>query len=835
MAVSQVEGYVKERQNDFFGKDGMQWWVGEVEDNQDPLQINRVKCRILGWYTDADGGSMESLPTEDLPWSLVLQPTNQQGNDGQGISSGQLQPGAIVLGFFLDGEEAQMPCVFGVLRTIKAAGSRKEPMFALTGGEMRNVVNYSTASAGNDTQVTMEGDEQTANQNNSVQTAGADKENGQSSPANPSNVGQMTGLQGAAKDIGPPVAAADGVGGAAKTISIHLESVLSTAAKELSALKPSGKGGYVNIATGAPAAIDNILGAVKNSVSAIGAQAIAAMREFLTELAGKLSSGGALIASFTGIPAATMAIIKSAVQLILSQICTIDSGITNFINMVMNPFQTFVEMALDAAMDFANEAMDFINKGIDKIGSAIVDAFGGLLCKIQGIVSAAEGILAAVGAAKKIIDTWKEGSKIFAEGFDLRKLSFDGFLSIVLFIFNLFDIGCNRKRQDNRTKQFYPFLGSTYCEADAIRDKIGAPKCGDFGSGSGFSEGNRNIAADFVSRVYKDTSPFLVAATTDVAGGYVQHTGTPGRQSTTTKLPSGTTHTSIFVDDNAYSKYLATEAGADVKKTTELNKSKTEKQPVAGDHSSYTNAYTVDVAKDLCYNVRGDEIHTVNGDYHLKVTGNLHLEVGGAFMMTASGAPQQIDANGKDPGKGDKIQKHSIKFESDVDISSSGGQFKVNATDGAINTMNTAVGAPTGNTEINAPSVNIRGGDIILTANNTLTTYSTAQWHFVNQPPVPRAKSGVFWAVNGPYDVILGPAPSIDPIPRFSVVTPGPFLVTCKAGGALFKVGAGAFVAKVAAGAITMGASAAVSITGGATVTIKGATVNILGGAINLN
>ena len=44
MAVSQVEGYVKERQNDFFGKDGMQWGIGEVEDNQDPLQINRVKC-----------------------------------------------------------------------------------------------------------------------------------------------------------------------------------------------------------------------------------------------------------------------------------------------------------------------------------------------------------------------------------------------------------------------------------------------------------------------------------------------------------------------------------------------------------------------------------------------------------------------------------------------------------------------------------------------------------------------------------------------------------------------------------------------------------------------
>ena len=829
MAVSQVEGYVKERQNDFFGKDGMQWWIGEVEDNQDPLQINRVKCRILGWYTDADGGSGETLPTDDLPWALVLQPTNQPGNDGQGQSSGQLQPGAIVLGFFLDGEEAQMPCVMGVLRTIKGGESRQEPLFALTGGEMRKVVNYSTAAGSNST-ATMEGDSQTANRNNSVQTAGT-KEDGQSSATNPQGVGVKTGTAGPAKSIGPPVAAADGVGGPTKTLTMHLESVLDTAGKELAGIKPSGKDGFVSIATGAPVAIENITGAVQNAISAIGAEAIAAMREFLTELAGKISSGAGLIASFTGIPTATMAIIKQAINLILSQLCGLDSQISTFINMALGPFDAFIESAINQAIDFATS---FVDSAMDKLGQGIMKAMDSLLCAVKGIVSAAEGILSAIGAAKKIIDTWKEGSEIFAEGFDLTKLNFESFMSIVLFLFNLFDFGCNRKRQDNRSKAFVPFLGSTYCNADgSLGDSLGAPKCGSLGSG--FSEGNRNIASDFVSQIYNDASPYLTQAETFMSGAWTQHTGVPGRQSTTSRVPSGTVHTSIYVDDDAYKKYLSTEAGKDEKKAAGKQKSRTEKKPVAGDHSQYANAYTVDVAKDLCYNIRGDEIHTIDGDYHLKVTGNFHLEVGGMMAITAVGAPQQKDANGKDPGKSTKIQKHMIKFESDTDISCSGGQFKLNATDGNINTMNTSVGAPTGNTELNAPSVNIRGGDIVLTANNTLTTYSAAQWHFVNQPPIPRAKSGVFWAVNGPYDIILGPAPSIDPIPRFSVVTPGPFLVTCKAGGALFKVGAGAFVAKVAAGAAVIKASAAVDITGGAAVTIKGATVNILGGAINLN
>ena len=138
-------------------------------------------------------------------------------------------------------------------------------------------------------------------------------------------------------------------------------------------------------------------------------------------------------------------------------------------------------------------------------------------------------------------------------------------MSIVLFLFNLFDFGCNRKRQDNRSKAFVPFLGSTYCNADGtLSDSLGAPKCGSFGSG--FSEGNRNIASDFVSQIYNDASPYLTQAETFMSGAWTQHTGVPGRQSTTARVPSGTVHTSIYVDDDAYKTYLTTEAGKDEKK-----------------------------------------------------------------------------------------------------------------------------------------------------------------------------------------------------------------------------------------------------------------------------
>ena len=36
---------------DYIGRDGYTWWVGEVEDIEDPSEIGRVKVRILGWYT----------------------------------------------------------------------------------------------------------------------------------------------------------------------------------------------------------------------------------------------------------------------------------------------------------------------------------------------------------------------------------------------------------------------------------------------------------------------------------------------------------------------------------------------------------------------------------------------------------------------------------------------------------------------------------------------------------------------------------------------------------------------------------------------------------------
>lgn len=87
------------------------WWVGSVEDRDDPLKIGRVRVRINGYHPDDKG----LVPTEALPWAITINPITDAGQKGVGMAPVGLQVGSQVTGFFLDGENAQMPAVTGVL------------------------------------------------------------------------------------------------------------------------------------------------------------------------------------------------------------------------------------------------------------------------------------------------------------------------------------------------------------------------------------------------------------------------------------------------------------------------------------------------------------------------------------------------------------------------------------------------------------------------------------------------------------------------------------------------------------------------------------------------
>jgi hypothetical protein len=92
------------------GEEGFRWFLGIVEDINDPKQLGRVKVRVFH-EDDTD------VTTEDLDWAQVMTPVTSAGTDGIGETPA-LQKGSRVVGFFIDGQEKQMPLIIGSIPTI---------------------------------------------------------------------------------------------------------------------------------------------------------------------------------------------------------------------------------------------------------------------------------------------------------------------------------------------------------------------------------------------------------------------------------------------------------------------------------------------------------------------------------------------------------------------------------------------------------------------------------------------------------------------------------------------------------------------------------------------
>ncbi len=94
---------------DFIGQNDFTWFIGVVEDRNDPLQLGRVRVRCYGWHTD----DKNQIPTEALPWAVQLQGITSPALNGMGQSPTGLVEGSWIVGFFLDGERAQEPLILG--------------------------------------------------------------------------------------------------------------------------------------------------------------------------------------------------------------------------------------------------------------------------------------------------------------------------------------------------------------------------------------------------------------------------------------------------------------------------------------------------------------------------------------------------------------------------------------------------------------------------------------------------------------------------------------------------------------------------------------------------
>ena len=98
------------RSQDSFVDGKFTWFIGVVEDINDPELMNRVRVRAYGYHNS----EKNKLATEDLPWATVMMPTTSASVKGIG-SNHELIVNSWVIGFFRDGPSAQDPIVMGTI------------------------------------------------------------------------------------------------------------------------------------------------------------------------------------------------------------------------------------------------------------------------------------------------------------------------------------------------------------------------------------------------------------------------------------------------------------------------------------------------------------------------------------------------------------------------------------------------------------------------------------------------------------------------------------------------------------------------------------------------
>ena len=120
--------------SNFLGRDGFRWWIGQIPPAKTwALQWkkrpnawgNRVRVRIMGYHPQ----NTSELADEDLPWATVILPTNNGSGKAGFKKPIRVNQGDIVIGFFLDGDDAQQPVIFGVIGNSKYVVNKGEGPF----------------------------------------------------------------------------------------------------------------------------------------------------------------------------------------------------------------------------------------------------------------------------------------------------------------------------------------------------------------------------------------------------------------------------------------------------------------------------------------------------------------------------------------------------------------------------------------------------------------------------------------------------------------------------------------------------------------------------------
>jgi len=628
---------------DFAGRDGFVWWVGEVE--KVDAANHRCKVRIIGWYTgneakqkpDASKGEagdknqqryLDEVKTDDLPWAAVLLPNDQEGISNVG-SAMRLQVGAMVMGFFADGDEAQIPIVMGNLKGFKLKGSttvadpsEQEPLPAATQA-------HQLASPGDTRQVT--GNQQTiADQTPPTPggTEGAQQARGVPSALTPALAGAGGGsITNPAAIPAEPQGVADGImGPAGKGLETDLRRMLTEIGQSFSSVIKNEKGEFVSIVTGKLVKLNHLLDNIKGFISRAITGIMSWLKEVLAKVIQKIIDViVGIISNFIplGVTIAILELIKFILELfcnfeaayILGYITGALGNLNGFLTSITN---NMIDKFLSPAFAFASKVEQTVNKIIGQIQQGLNQAIQ-IGNTIVSVINTVKGVAKVAGSFKDIF-------KI-----DFTKLDWKSIISIIKMLLGLFiKQDCGRTAKEAAPKSWLPLLGTTECDniADALKSDYNIPL-------RTSSSGKINVGqtlSNFAANYWNGMDPNLLNIKSHLDGSWELHDATAGKVK---KVVSGPGAVTTFEDERG-------------------NK-----------HTNVPTNETKIIGRDSCETTKGHKVLTVEGDFTLKVMGNFNLEVNGTVNKHISA--------GMDKAKGDSKQPKLVSTEaSDKDINQQG-------------------------------------------------------------------------------------------------------------------------------------------------------------------
>lgn len=600
----------------FIGNDDFTWWLGTVKNADDrDARLGRVKVNILGYHKPGEKPS-------NLPWAMVVAPTDSAGANGVGSGSCQLKPGSFVVGFFLDYPDCQQPVVIGTLLSKITPVIDKNSQKALD--YPRGYDNAVTGATATDSGQPAESlAKEKASESVAAQVAPY-------SPSNPS--GQI-------KDN--PVADGKNAGNKTTESSIkYIIEILVNGAKQLYRIKKDtetkltdevdSEEQTISVESTAKFPPKGILkigdefigynnkeetkftllkrGLGNSTPSSFEANTKVELLMKSEYIGGETSEEGDLFGQFTSNLVDMKSMIDSGIDQIRNTIWWVVNQIKSFmmqeVTKVLNliglsavaPFPMFGKTLTDAIMFIMREIACIIDTSlVDAILAGIEDYIRGIIDDILEVVDAVEcifdaifeSIFSLVDVANTIFDTVNEIIETFSSIGDLASitdLSQLNITSILDFAFGLLGIGCNRDTRD-------PF-GITFSTCPVANILTCGP-------------GGTTVGATF--------------------------SGIGGRWNPEYSKIIGTfseTGTMVAMDDTPYNSRLVIEHGP----------SKSGIHIYDNGDVRVTNAQrkTEVTVTDQELIVHGDMRMVVDGNYHLKVGKDYHLEVAGMYNVAVN-------------------------------------------------------------------------------------------------------------------------------------------------------------------------------------------------------